>query len=167
MNSPAQFDTIPNAKMGQIISLVETLQILGGKCDKAGIAFALDIKEANVYAPIRAADILNLVITEDQMVIISDLGEKFVSGQESDRKDIICKQLKIIEPFATIVRALDNRPLSEVEVINFIRAKLPSARNWKDSTLTEMFRTIRGWCEFGNILNYDSDTKTYTRGNQC
>ncbi len=162
MNLNEHIESIPNAKVGQIVELMEKLAILGGHCDREGLAYALGVKENTVYTPIRAASILGFV-TIDSGIKVTDVGNSFIQADEPERCRIFGSQLVKIEPFATIVRALEHTSLSEAEIVNYIKAKTPAARKWKDSTTKELFKTIRGWCIYGDIFTQGAESGMYMR----
>jgi len=156
-------ESIPNAKVGQIIDLLEQLRILGGTCDRGGLAYALGVTEPSVYASTRAAHLLGLIDVDEQQVILTEIGTVFLDSNEADRRRAFGQQLLRNEPFATIARAVEQGPLTGEQLMNYVRARIPSAREWKDTTIREMLRTIGGWCIYGGLLVYNRESKEYLR----
>jgi len=154
-------ETLPNAKVGPIIRLVDELTILGGESDRLGIAYAMGIEEGTANTPIRAALLLGLIVALENSLVLTDIGREFSRADDKKRREIFGQQIRQLEPFATISRALAERPLSEEEIMNYVKARIPQARNWGLSTVKEMFRTIRGWCEFGEILHLNKELNKY------
>ena len=150
-------DTIPNAKVGQIANLVDALVILGNTCDKDGIAHSMGISPKSIPSSLRAAEVLGFISIDGCNVEITDLGIKFNQADDDGKSKIFGEQLKNLEPFATIVRAIERGPLTKETIINLVKAKMPKARSWKNSSEEEMFRTIRGWCEFGKMMKEEEN----------
>lgn len=159
-----ELESIPNAKIGQIKDLLEAMGILRGKGDRTGIAYALGVQEGSVSNPIRAAQVISLVEVNDSEVGLTDRGREFLEGNEGDRSRIVKEQLTGIEPFATVVRAISERALTEEEIMNYVKAKMVKARDWQESTEKEMFRVIRGWLEYSGLLHWNDEKQAYTGG---
>lgn len=156
-------ESIPNARMGQIVCMLGALDILGHESDRAGIAYAMGVKKKSATSSILAAERLGLVQVNDECVTVTELGARFLEADDSQRKEIIGQRLSELEPFATLVRALSRGPLAKEIIMKYVKAKMPAARTWKQSTEAEILRVIRNWCEFGNLMTYDSDTGTYSK----
>jgi hypothetical protein len=152
-------ESLPNAKTGQIISLVETLVILGNACDKDGIAHGMGISTKSVPLPLRAAEVMGFVNIDGNNVELTDIGLEFNAANDDGKRQLFGEKLKHLEPFATIVRALEKGSLTKEDILNLIKAKMPKARKWKPSSEEEMFRTIRNWCEYGWLLKEEEDGK--------
>ncbi len=152
-------DALPNAKVGQIIRLVKALVILGNTCDKEGIAHGMGISKKSVPHPLRAAEVMGFINIDGNNVELTELGLEFNEADDDNRRRIFGNQLKRLEPFITMARALERGSLTKEGIMNLVKAKMPKARKWKPSSEDEMFRTIRGWCEFGGLLKEGEDGK--------
>jgi len=158
-----QVEPIPNAKVGTIVELLQKLRILGGSRDRRGLASALGVKGRSAYSSIHAAQMLGLIDVDEQQVTLNETGSTLLDSDETGRKRIFGEQLRGIEPFATIARALEQGPLTGEQLMNYVRAWIPSARQWKDTTIREMLKTIRGWCLYGSLLVYDQESDKYLK----
>ena len=116
--------SLPNAKVGQVSELLVKLGILGGMSDREGLAYALGINKNSLGHPLKAAELLNFVSTEEGNVRITEPGEKFAQGDEDSKRKLFLEQLKLVEPFATMVRAHQSRDVLDVrEALNLVKAK--------------------------------------------
>lgn len=156
-------DAIPNAKIGQIIRMIEALSILGNESDRPGIAFAMGVKEGSVNAPILGGVVLGLVELADKTIKVAESGLEFLNSGVEQRKSMVGQFLSNHEPFATILRALDTGPIAKEELLRYVKGKMPAARAWKESTEEEMLGVIRNWCEFGNLIEFDEESNKYRR----
>jgi NitT/TauT family transport system ATP-binding protein len=161
MALPSDIDSIPNAKVGQIIELIEKIEILGGSSDKSGLSFALHVKDGTVSTPILAASRLGLVVVEGENVALTETGRTFLDSDPVHRTQVFGEQLLRMEPFQTIARAAARGPLTDDDIVNLVKARFRSARKWKESTVNEMLRTIKNWCVYGEILTYDTESKRF------
>jgi len=150
---------LPNAKVGQIIELVQKLSVLGGSADKDGLAYALGITANSLANPLKASELLAFVTVDADRITLTQVGKKLEESNEEDKKGIFGKQLSQIEPFSTIARALQREKEIDVDsLLRLVKAKVESARKWKESTSKEMLRMILNWGEFGKLFAYESKT---------
>lgn len=157
-----ELESLPNAKVGQIEDLVKKLSLLGGSSDREGLAYAVGIKKASIYNPLKAAEILGFVDVEGDQIEISETGNKFASADEKDKKSIFHEQVTSIEPFTTISRALEQaKEMDETLVLRLVKAKIKAARKWKTSTDKEMLRMIINWAEYAELFEFDVESKMF------
>jgi NitT/TauT family transport system ATP-binding protein len=151
---------LPNAKVGQIIELVQKLSVLGGSTDKHGLAYALGIKANSLSNPLKASELLGFVTIDGDNITLTEVGKNFEESNEDDRKEVFGKQLSKVEPFSTVIRALQKeQEIDDTSLLRLVKAKISSARKWKESTNKEMLRMILNWGEFGKLFSYDNKTK--------
>lgn len=150
--------SLPNAKVGQIIELLGKLELLGGASDKEGLAFALDIKLHTVENPIKAAEMLKFVSVSENEVSLTEVGQKFLGGNPDERKVTFREQMTKIEPFTTISKALEKEISREV-ILRLVKAKIKAARRWKPSTDKEMLRMILNWGTYSELFELDPKSK--------
>jgi len=150
---------LPNAKVGQIVELIGNLSILGGSADKEGLAYALGITTNSLSNPLNAAELLGFVAVDGINITLTETGKKFEEGSEDNRRTIFGKQVSQVEPFGTIFRALQKEKETDVNsLLRLVKAKIESARKWKESTSKEMIKMIMNWGEFGKLFRYDNKT---------
>lgn len=150
--------SLPNAKVGQIVELLEKLELLGGRSDKEGLAFALDVKQVTVENPLKAAEILGFVSVSKNEVKLTEVGQKFLGGNPDERKVTFREQMLKIEPFVTISNAIEKK-LSREVILRLVKAKIRAARKWKPSTDREMLRMIINWGTYSELFEFDSKSK--------
>jgi NitT/TauT family transport system ATP-binding protein len=151
---------LPNAKIGQIVDLVEKMSVLGEASDREGLAYALGIETKSLSNPLRACELLGLLTLDGDNITLSQVGKEFEHSDEEQRKKLFGIQLSKSEPFSTIVRALKKETeMESSSVLKLVKAKIVPARKWKESTDKEMMRMIVNWAEYGKILSYDSKSR--------
>ncbi|NIQ05720.1 MAG: hypothetical protein GWO20_08340 [Candidatus Korarchaeota archaeon] len=156
----SKHESLPNAKVGQIIRLVETLDVLGGISDMEGLAIALEIKRSSLHNPLNAAELIGIVITNEN-VKLTEKGLEFLGSEKKSRKDIFYKLLIEIEPFTTLHRALEKKKnIEKATAINLVKSKVEAARSWKESTTEEMWGVIVNWAEYADLFKLDRKTNT-------
>jgi hypothetical protein len=152
--------SLPNAKVGQIVELLKKLELLGGCSDKEGLAFALDVKPNTVENPLKAAEILGFVSVSKSEVKLTEVGQKFLDGDPNQRKATFREQMLKIEPFSTISKALEKQnELPREVILRLVKAKIRAARKWKPSTDKEMLRMIINWGTYSELFKFDTKSK--------
>lgn len=152
--------SLPNAKVGQIIELLEKLELLGGASDMEGLAYALNVKRDTTYNPLKATEILGFVSVSKNEAKLTEVGQKFLDGNQGERKVIFREQMLRIEPFTTISKALEKQSEFPREVIlRLVKAKIRAARKWKPSTGKEMLRMIINWGTYSELFRFDQRSK--------
>lgn len=153
--------TLPNAKVGQVIELINKLAVLGNKTDREGLAYALSIEKNSISHPLKASEILRFVTTKDAIIELTEDGVKFANAKENHKREMFKNQLLVIEPFATLFRALgQGEDLTPSNVLDLIKAKIVSARRWKASTDREMIRVITNWLEYAGVRTLSQTERT-------
>lgn len=143
---------MPNAKIGQVVELVNKLSILGGQSDREGLAYALGINKNSIGHPLKAAELVGLISLTSGEVKLTDIGNQFAQGDEESKRKLFEETLSAVEPFATILRAFrDRKGLNSAEVLNFVKAKIPAARKWRPSTDKEILKMIVNWFDYVGI----------------
>jgi len=155
----AKEQSLPNAKVGQITHLIETLDILGGQSDIEGLAIALKIAKGSIHNTLNATLLLNLTSTNESKVKLTQNGRDFSASDVSERRKIFKKALIEVEPFATLNRAFGRRQRIEKDtVIGLVKSKIEAARSWKESTMEEMFRVVVNWAKYAELFTYDKES---------
>ena len=156
---------LPNAKVGQIKNLLESLSVLGGSSDIDGLAYALGVKKISVYNPLKAAEILEFVSVDKNQIKITQIGNKFVASNDDDRKAVFREQTIEVEPFTTISKALkQTKEIEDEHVLRLAKAKIKAARKWKTSSEKEMLKVIINWGEYSGLFKHDISKRKICSG---
>ena len=100
----------------------------------------------------KAAELLDLIDTPQQDVVLTDSGREFVQGDINTRKKIMHRQLRGLGLFAYLLRLLESAPgqrLPAEVVIEQLVLALPT------EDPEALFETVIGWGRYGEIIGYD------------
>ena len=148
-----RIEPLPRTSTSEIVGLLEYLDSQGGADDIFEVAAATDHEFGHMMAIVKAAEMLNLVDTPKQAVVLTAEGKRFVQAETEDRKTIWREQLLKLRLFQD-VRALIQREEGEASgdlVREMIILALPREK------YEEMFETMVRWARFGNLFAYEDD----------
>jgi len=150
-------EPIPPAQVGEIVGLLEVVHDHGDRCNIFELASHLRLEIGRVIVAVKAAELLGLVDTPKQEVLLTPLGREFVAGDPNARKRLFHQQLRQIPTFAFLVdrlRCSANLRLPAEVVQEELAMHLPN------EPLQESFDTIVGWGRYGELIGYDADSET-------
>ncbi len=154
-SSPAaratRIEPLPRASTSEIVGLLEYLDAKGGCDDIFEVASETDREFGHMMAITKAAEMLNLVDTPKQDIVLTAGGRRFVQADTEARKALWREQLLKLRLFQD-VHALLQREEGEVDagiVREMIIMALPLEK------YEEVFETMVRWARFGNLFAYE------------
>jgi cobalt-zinc-cadmium resistance protein CzcA len=148
-------EPLPDVATIEILGLLEYLHKNDGKNDAVRIADATNREFAHLVQIIKAAEMLGFVDTALQMVILSDIGQRFVEGTPEERKALWREQILTLRLFQEVYDVLQRQPDRSVEsdfVLETIVTRMPYENYEK------VFNTFIRWARFGELFIYDENT---------
>lgn len=141
---------IPHASMVEVTGLLRLME------DNAENLFELAQRLGKefgaVLTVVKAAEMLGLVETPQQDVVLTPLGNRFRSADVREQKEILHEQmtqLKIFELLLRMIRASEEKEVSEEALISELALLFPNEK------IRQLFRTLVGWGRYAEIINYD------------
>ena len=150
--SESIWERLPDASTSEIIGLLEYLDARGGRENIFRIAAETSREFGRIIAVVKAAEMLNLVETLRQMVVISSIGRRFVQAGLEERKALWREQLFRLRLFQSVWDLLLRQPDHTVDA-DLVREKIIFAMPEED--YERVFTTLIRWARFGNLLDYD------------
>lgn len=158
--SPVQIvlatEPIPEALPSEIVGLLEYLDARGGKQDIFQISAETHQEFGHLISVVKAAEMLNFVDTPKRLVALEPEGQKFVRGQDSERKIIWRKNLFGFALFQEVHDELQKDPDHEMtreRLIEIITRRLPQ------ENYDRVCDTLVLWARFGDLFGYDENTE--------
>jgi len=149
-------EPLPNAAPADVVAVLEFLQRQGGESEIFQIADVTSREFGAVVLIVKAAELLDLVDTPRQVVILTEIGTRFVAASADEQAKIWRQQLLTLRLFRIVHDAAMTRPDRTVDrdfVLETIVTRMPS-ENYE-----LMFNIFVRWARFGGLFNYDPGTQ--------
>jgi NitT/TauT family transport system ATP-binding protein len=149
-------ETIPAIQFNEMTGLLEFLSNHGGRADSFALAQSLGKDFGYILFSAKAAELLDLVDTPKNMIVLTDLGRRFVAADVNARKQIIhraLKQLRIIQLLEEKLSTSENKHLTADQAIEILHEVIPN-ENPK-----QVLDTIIEWGRYAELIGYSDDDK--------
>lgn len=150
----AQPVPLPNVGMQEIFGLMEIVNDRGGKVDVFALDQLTDYDFGRTLAVVKAGEMLDLLDTPKNWVLLTDAGRQFLAADIAGRKEIFAQQLRQLGTFRFLIQILseakDHRLPSDV-VQEELVVRMPT------EDVEQQFKTIVLWGRFAELLGYDPD----------
>ena len=105
---------------------------------------------------VKAAEMLDLVDTPKQDVLLTDLGREFLAADQTERKGLFARQILKLRLFQIITNSLHKagKPVDADVILQELAILLPYDQPEK------LFETIVAWGRYAELIDYDQDTHT-------
>jgi NitT/TauT family transport system ATP-binding protein len=150
-----RMDPIPAVGVNQIIGLLEVVHDHDDRIDLFELATRLRLDLGRAILAVKAAELLELVATPKQDVLVTPTGREFLVGDANARKRIFRKQLLRTPTFAFLVDRLRHTPDARLPA-EVVREDL--AVHVPSESTPELFDAIVTWARYGEVLRYDATT---------
>jgi NitT/TauT family transport system ATP-binding protein len=142
---------IPNVNLNEIIGLTSVVSIEPRNIFDLGNELRYDYSK--LLFVIKAAELLDLVTTPGEKVMLTEAGRRFSSADVSLRRTILREKMMGLPLFKRLVQIIEEEPdqlLSVVDFFDYLKEWFPNEH------LQELARTIIGWSRFAGLLVYSS-----------
>ena len=150
------FEPLPCVGVTEIVGLLEYLDAHGKREDVFRVALDTSRPFDHLIAVVKAAELLDLVITPNRIVALTALGSRFVEASPEARQALFRERLLTLGLFEVFADILDRAPRHAVTqefIFQTIVIHMPSEKYEK------VFATLVGWGRFGNLFAYDETKK--------
>lgn len=146
----------PNVQILEVIALLEEIYSDGGQADIFELAQQIRKDFGYTLYLVKAAEIMDLVETPRQLVVLTDLGEKFVQGDINLRKRVLHEvfgSLKVVDMVAQKLRERENIRISVDDLTEALAEWLPNENP------TNILSVLISWGRYAEFFGYNDDTK--------
>jgi NitT/TauT family transport system ATP-binding protein len=144
---------LPAVRMGEILGLVEILVDAGGSMNIFAVDAITEYEFGRTLAVVKAAELLDLVDTPKNDVLLTDLG-RAVAAATLDRKMLLLRpQVLSLGTFCLVVRELardPDTPMAGEALRDVLAASLPTV------SASELFDTVVNWGRAVQLFEYDA-----------
>jgi len=151
-----RLEPLPNAHVTEIVGLLEVVHDHGDRINVFELAGRLGLELGHAIVVINAAELLALVETPKQDVVLTAAGREFVAGDENTRKRMFHRQLLRIPTFSVLMERLRSVPemrLPAEVILEDLVMQLPY------EPMQQLFDTLIAWGRYGELLGYDPDAE--------
>ncbi|HEY2956158.1 MAG TPA: AAA-associated domain-containing protein [Candidatus Eisenbacteria bacterium] len=147
-------DPVPQVGISKIIGLLEVLDDAGGRYDVFRLARDINYEFGEILKVIKAAEMLELVVTPGADVVMTGTGGALVRARVNQRKKLLKQQLQKIPLFRTVVEALTRSPDHRADADAFREI---FALHMPAEDPEALLRTVIDWGRYAGLLGYTSD----------
>ena len=144
---------LPPAHMGEILGLLEILSDAGGKMDIFAVDKMTEYDFGKTLAVVKAAELLDLVDTPKNDVLLTELGRKVVAAPVDEKILLLRPRILSLGTFTLVVRELakdPDTPMTGEGVRDVLAAGLPTV------SASELFDTVVNWGRTVQLFEYDA-----------
>lgn len=152
-------EPLPPVGIPEIIGMLEILDDHKGRMDVFTLDQLTDCDFGHTLAIIKAGEMLGLLDTPRNLVLMTELGHEFVQADINQRKAILNRQLRKLGTFNMLVQILTearNHQLPAEVIQEELVMRLPT------QDVDAMSRTVLNWGRFAELLRYDGDAESIT-----
>jgi NitT/TauT family transport system ATP-binding protein len=154
-------EPIPPVELGQVIGLLEIVQDHRGRVDVFTLERLTDVEFGHTLALVMAGEMLDFLDTPKEMVILTDLGRRFLQQDAPGRQAILREQLLKLDLFKFIVKRLECAPEKQLPK-EIVEEDLVMRMLTRD--IEPLFDTIVAWGRSGELFGYAPTTETLYLG---
>ncbi len=146
---------LPNVTIGEIGGLVDILLSHGGEMDLFALDRDTEYDFGQTIAVVKSAELLELVETPRQRVLLSVFGRRVAAAPSAERLRLLRRQILAIGTFAAVVRFLAGTPdvpRRGEEVRDLLAEHRPSA------DIPDLFAVLVNWGRYAQLFEYDAES---------
>ncbi len=150
-------ESFPPIPVNEVIGLIEVVAGQGGRVDAFALAQTLRRDSVQILLMAKAAELLDLVDTPKNGIVVTELGRKFIHGDVNLRKKILhdqLAQLQIIRLLRGKLEAQESFAIKRADAANLIEEWLPN------ESAAQALETLIQWGRYGELLGYNADSDT-------
>lgn len=152
-----RIESLPSASAFRMVDLLETIAADRSPLDLFDLSMQMHEEFGHIISLTKALELLEFVDTPKHDVYITELGQKFITADQINRKQIFQEQIMKLNIFKLINKRLQqNEVIHESAILEELALKLPY------ENADKLFDTIIDWGRFAEILDFDLNSKIMT-----
>ncbi len=152
-------EPLPRASPGEIVGLLEYLDARGGSENVFRLASDTNRQYGRVITVAKAAEMLDLVDTPKQAVVLTPEGRRFVKAPPQERQDLwksAILNLRLFREAYEGLRASPEKSLRSQDIMETIVLRMPYENP------DRIFDTFVQWSRYGNLFHYSEEAGTFS-----
>ena len=150
-------EPVPSVNLGEVFGLMQVLRDNGGQMDVFRLDSLTDYDFGHTLAVVKAGEMLELIDTPKNQVVLTPLGNQFLDADINSRKLTINKQLQKLGVFRYVSQILTeakNHRLPADVVEEELAIRLPTEE------IERLFKTIVAWGRFSELFGFSAEDNT-------
>ena len=147
-------EPLPYVNLGEVFGLLEVLRDNGGQMDVFRLDSLTDYDFGHTLAVVKAGEMLELLDTPKNQVILTALGKQFLDADINGRKVIVNRQLQKLGVFKFVLQIL-NEAADKRLPEDIVKEELAIRLTTED--IDQLFKTIVGWGRFAELFGYSAE----------
>jgi NitT/TauT family transport system ATP-binding protein len=150
-------EPIPPVELGQVFGLLEIVQDHNGRVDVFTLEKLTDVEFGHTLAVVMAGEMLDFLDTPKEMVLLTELGRRFLHQDAAGRQAILREQMLKLDLFRFIVLRLERAPQKQLPK-EIVEEDLVMRLLTRD--VEPLFNTIVEWGRSSELFGYAPTTET-------
>ena len=149
-------ETLPNVQITELIGLLEVIADDGGSADIFELAHGTGREFGRTLYLVKGAELLHLVETPKQNVVLTDLGRNFVSGDMNVKKRMLHDLfggLRVVQMTVNLLERDEDLRLPVDALVERVGEWLPNENP------NQIVEALVSWGRFAEYFGYNDDTK--------
>jgi NitT/TauT family transport system ATP-binding protein len=153
MAATTAWEPLPAATFSEVIGLLEVLDDRGGRENVFSLAEDLGREFGMVLSVVKAAELIDLVETPKQEVVLLDAGRALLKASTADRKTVFRERVLHLRMFSDVYEQIQRAggELDEDVVLSTAALRLP----YEDPE--RLLHTMVGWARHADLFDYDPE----------
>jgi NitT/TauT family transport system ATP-binding protein len=150
-------EPLPLVNLGEVFGLLEVLRDNGGQMPVFKLDSLTDYDFGHTLAVIKAGEMLELLDTPKNQVVLAPAGKQFLDADMNGRKTVLNKQLQTLGLFRFVVQILSEakeKRLPQEIVEEELIMRLPT------EDIGQLFETLVSWGRFAELFGYSAEDQT-------
>lgn len=150
-------EPLPCVNLSEVFGLMEVLRDNGGQMPVFKLDSLTDYDFGHTLAVIKAGEMLELLDTPKNQVILTPPGKQFLDADMNGRKTLLNKQLQTLGLFRFVLQILNEakgRRLTQEIVEEELVMRLPT------EDIDQLFSTLVAWGRFAELFGYSAEDQT-------
>jgi len=153
----ARVESIPAAAVSEILGLLEVLEDSEETINVFDLSARIGREFGDTIAIVKAAEMLRLVDTPKDDVLMTQVGWYFLAAPLPARKTLFRQaimRLRLFQIVTEVLEGTEDKRIGADVILERLAALLPYDRS------DRLFETLVAWGRFAEMLDYDQDTHT-------
>ena len=147
---------LPAVNLGHIFGLMEIVRDHGSQIDVFRLDQLTEYDFGHTISVVKAGELLGLLDTPKNQVLLTDLGRQFLDADINGRKKTFRNQLLTLGTFQFVCQLLKESQGNKLSK-EIIEEELAIRLTTED--VEKVFTTLVGWARFGELFNYDATSE--------